>query len=289
MTNTNGIKLSERAMLVNLSISQWTARKCDKRVTSDAIAANGAERDAGRFNKLLLHGDALQAVTKHVNFVRGRHYLLTMPWADTGWRMISVHAFFDYTEEMARHEATFNRLVSRLATSYAEMREEARRHLGAMYREEDYPPTLQTRFGFALSFSPIADDTQDIRVALPDSAIEAIAASISSRAESAMRCAVRDAWERVHECVKHMADKLGDKDAIFRDSLIDNIRELAEVLPGLNVTDDPGLAAMAKDLMGRLARNDADDLRNDPGLRKRTAAEAARMLADIDRALGSLA
>ena len=48
------MNLSDRALLVQLSISQWTARKFDKKVTNDVANTHGVASSAGRYNKALL-------------------------------------------------------------------------------------------------------------------------------------------------------------------------------------------------------------------------------------------
>ncbi len=70
------MNLSDRALLVQLSISQWTARKYDKRVTQQALTMNYASSDAGRFNKSLLPANdyldmvhAKSAAIRHVSFL----------------------------------------------------------------------------------------------------------------------------------------------------------------------------------------------------------------------------
>ncbi len=45
---------SSSAMLVQLSISQWTARKLDKKVSAEVADAKRAAKGAGNYNKKLL-------------------------------------------------------------------------------------------------------------------------------------------------------------------------------------------------------------------------------------------
>ena len=46
--------LSDKALLVNLSIKQWTAKKLDKRASVEIAKIHGADSRAGRYNKSLL-------------------------------------------------------------------------------------------------------------------------------------------------------------------------------------------------------------------------------------------
>ena len=51
--------LSTRAMLVSLSISQWSGRRLDREITDEVNQQHNAAADAGRYNKLLLPKEAL--------------------------------------------------------------------------------------------------------------------------------------------------------------------------------------------------------------------------------------
>jgi hypothetical protein len=85
-----------------------------------------------------------------------------------------------------------------------------------------------------------------------------------------------------------MADKLavpvGEKGSTFRSSLISNIRDLAEVMPGLNITNDPQLDALAAKAM-QLTGYTAEDLKSS-GLRaevQKRAAELAGMFTTVSQ------
>ena len=56
--------LKETAMRVRPSLSMWTARKFDKKVTGKVIEDHGASKDAGRWNKLLIAQDAIKKLVK---------------------------------------------------------------------------------------------------------------------------------------------------------------------------------------------------------------------------------
>jgi len=65
------MNLNDRALLVQLSISQWTARKFDKRVTRDVASSHGTTIDVGRYNKVLLPmNDLLDRVHKKSTHIR---------------------------------------------------------------------------------------------------------------------------------------------------------------------------------------------------------------------------
>jgi len=86
-----------------------------------------------------------------------------------------------------------------------------------------------------------------------------------------------EVWTRLFDRVKHMAEKLADPKAIFRDSMVENAREICALLPRLNFADDPNLEAMRQQVEATLLKH-PDALRNDPDLRRDTAAEAKAIM-----------
>jgi hypothetical protein len=80
---------------------------------------------------------------------------------------------------------------------------------------------------------------------------------------------------------------LADPKAIFRDSLVDNIKEQCALLSRLNFMDDPNLEAMRQHVEGSLIKH-PDALRNDPDLRRDTAAEAKAIMDKMSVFMGGL-
>ena len=76
-----------------------------------------------------------------------------------------------------------------------------------------------------------------------------------------------------------MAEKLADPKSVFRDTLVENTKEVCSILSRLNFADDPNLEAMRQQVEGSLANNHPESLRNDPDLR-RTKAEEAKAIMD---------
>ena len=71
---TNIKSLSSSAMLVELNISLWTARKLDKKVSNDVDISNSTRTKAGNYHKNLLAGDeSLSAIQKLAGFIRTYH------------------------------------------------------------------------------------------------------------------------------------------------------------------------------------------------------------------------
>jgi hypothetical protein len=73
----------------------------------------------------------------------------------------------------------------------------------------------------------------------------------------------------------------GGKAGSFRDSLVENVRELVEVLPMLNVTGNPLVAEITRDL-DRLGSVEPGALRESETLRQETKAAAEAIVAKME-------
>lgn len=288
--STNG-NLNTRAMLASLNISLWTARKLDRKITAEVNTQHAASSDAGRYNKHLLPGDArsLDTVRKIAQAARDDHYTMTLPWSADGARILPAAQFMDYSAKMRQHRAGFDAALAEFLADYPTLKANARVLLNGMYREEDYPDltAIAQKFGFVLTFSPVPD-AGDFRVDIADDAAAAIRQQIEATAQEAEARAMRDLWGRLHDATAAIVDRLSQPDTIFQNSLIGNMRDLLDILPRLNVAQDPDLAAMAAEAERKLAAYHPQDLREDKATRAMVAADAAEIMDKMRDYMGAI-
>lgn len=274
------MNLSDSAVLVQLSISQWTARKYDRKISKEVADNHGTIAEAGRYNKVLLPAnDALKNVHSKTQFIRGLFYENTLPWGLEGQQILPTGNYLNFINMFRKERAEWNSLVDTFITAYPALKAEAKRFLpNGMYNEEDYPEpsAIYKRFKMDIAVFPVP--TTDFRVQIGNEEMERVKSDIEGRVTQAAQNAMFDVWQRLFDKVKHIAEKLADPKAIFRDSMIENARELCELLPKLNFSDDPNLEKMRQEVEARLAGNHPDALRNDPDLRRSTAEEANRIM-----------
>ena len=110
----NTISIASSAMLVELSISGWTARKLDKKVSAEIDVAKGTQTQAGNYNKNLLAGTGfLDSITKYAANARAWHISQTLPWSDSGVRLLPVSNFIAYKEQLNKLEDNYTALVGK--------------------------------------------------------------------------------------------------------------------------------------------------------------------------------
>lgn len=281
--------LTEKAMLVALNISQWTARKYDRRVSEEVASDYGTTTEAGRYNKVLIAKGALKSINQIVGAARSHHYTNTLPWRDDGYRMLPTGNYWQYCEDQRAFRDQFDRAVNEFVASYPGYINAARDTLQGLFDQLDYPlpDDIGRRFRFETVVMPMPDSA-DFRVSLARDEVAQIRDEIERRTAEAAEAAIGDLWQRIHDTVRHMAARLRmyrvTDDGVehpFRDSMVTNLRALVDLLPRLNFTGDSRLAAMCQRLNDELCPHEPDDLREDEGLRSDTAKAAERILADM--------
>lgn len=271
--------LQTKAMLVTLSVSCWTARKQDKKVAAEVEASHNASGDAGRYNKLLVDKVHLDPLTSFAGQIRAYHYKMTLPWMDNGARLLPSKLFMEYSTELRKLKAQYMSLVNDFINLYeARLIQEARLRLGTMYDPDDYPRgyELRAKFDVETDVTPVPDG-QDFRVDVGDAERQRIQQDIIDKVAERQAAAQRDAWVRVREAVRTIELRCSADKARIYDSLIDNARDLARILPGLNVSGDSVMDRVCEQITEKLIV-DPQRLRNSRSARLRVAQDAREIL-----------
>lgn len=268
--------LQENSLLITLSISQWTARKHDKKITDEVNNQHNASDDAGRYNKLLVSKEHTDPINKIAGAARTFHYDNTLPWGDNNERLLPTKNYFTYVQKMASFKSEFDSAIDVFFKNYDNVISEAKIRLNGMFKESDYPTRseIQDKFRFRTTFMPVPDT--DVRVGLVKGEVNKLRGEIEIEITNRLGEAVKDIWTRIKTQVAHMRDKLADANGIFRDSLFDNLKDLVDLLPCLNVTNDKNIDKVCKDLQKLMA--DPDAVRTNSNLRNEKADEAAAIL-----------
>ena len=290
-TLTSVPTISSSAILVELSISVWTARRLDKTASRAVTATNNAASGVANVNKKLL-GDCaeLDAVQKFAANARNLHYGMSMPWSDMGMRLVPTTMYLSkYSKAMSELEQEFYRLVNIFLAAYQWEIGQAQVKLGDLFNPDEYPTTdaVRSKFRFQLHEMPVPD-VGDFRLDVSNEAMNALADKYKNYYTTQLNNAMGDLWQRTHTALTKMSERLdyadGETKKVFRDSLVDNVVEMVELLDTFNITGDTQMSAMKARLEDTLRGVTPDALREDGYLR----AETKRAVDDIIKSLPSL-
>ncbi len=270
--------LASRSMIVSLKIRQWSGRKLDRSVTSEVNDSKHASSDAGRYNKALMPSEAMIGITKAVTAIRTLYMDSSLPWIDKGGRIMANEGYLNFTQKVNAAIYEFEIAVSEFLGNYDYHVAQAQARLGDMFDITEFPTVdeLRDKFSVKVNVMPVPDK-DDFRVDMSEAQAAMIRADIEKCVQDATAAAIRDVYKRVVEVSQMMVDRLnaykGNKGDRMYDSLVGNVRDLIETLPALNITGDPALTQLAKDLEP-LVEYEVDTLKKNPGVRADVAAEA---------------
>ena len=121
----------------------------------------------------------------------------------------------------------------------------------------DYPSSwanMKSEFCIRVEHSPVPKAGEFAIKGIAAKAVSDMRAEMESRVNKNVEEAMQNTWFELLAPVQDLASKLANKDAkIYRDSLVDNLKDIVARIPALNLTGDNRLTRAAAQIKERLA------------------------------------
>ena len=156
--------------------------------------------------------------------------------------------------------------------------------LGPLYREADYPTADEFCGNFGLEWQWLALGVpEDLPAALRAEAAEKLERQFTEAAEE-VKLALRESFS---DLINHASEKLkpaapGEKQQVFRDSLIGNITQFCEVFESRNLMNDQDLAQLVTQAKQVLTGIQPDKLRKYANAREEAKASFDAIKSQLD-------
>jgi hypothetical protein len=284
----NRYNIDTCALLVEFNASVWTARKLDRDATDEVVHnKRAAAKDAARVNKHLLAGRGeLDVIQKHVGAVRTYVYENTLPWSDTGIRLLPTAKFLEFNDRMGKWEEDFVELVNNFVQVYPSLITAQAMALGDMFDRDEYPSAneMAHKFSFRLNYMPVPK-AGDFRVDVGNEAQTELQTKLAKLADERIEAAMQEARERLKSHLERMMERLKVEEingkvakSRIHDSLVEGGLELCDVLKALNLTNDPALEKARSQLEKLLQTVDVADLRKHDSARVEVRTQVAEIM-----------
>jgi hypothetical protein len=281
--------LNEKAFLMQVNRRMYSPYMHDKEESIKFGAGNVTKHlFEGQDNLVKETNKAFNAVYKYVND-------MTVPWA-TGVRLLKSELYLEVSTEFRNLVGVANSAVDKLAANWdAEVQQDYNRMLRIAHAKgkpnianiNDYPDvqTLRSKYSIGVQFMPVPTaDGFDPRLGVTEEHMASVNERVSDAQANVAKYVINQLLEPMSNAVKKLQVNIGDKNSFFRDSLIDNMVEVADRMGRINVSDDPVVADRIRDLrslVGTYAK-DIDVLRNSQSVRSKAATQ-------IDTLVGQMA
>lgn len=295
LSNEQMTEISKRAMLVSLSIGVWDPNITDKSASAEVSEQKGVtEQGACRVRKTRLpRNPYTKRINDLISELRTYHYGATLLWTKEGTRILPVASFQEYTTRVNLAKQQLHHHVQALVDNYEDLKAEGKKMLGSLYSEGDYPSaaTLASRYSITPQFTPLPNSGQFLDLGFSTEQEKALRQQLEDGMRDTLAGATTRIWHDLYEKLKTLSERVGNPDSRLHEQVITGVIEMAEMLPRLNLLEDPGLNQMADTLKSTLAGMTMSKLKADEDLRRsvhtKTAQAVARMEALMFPGMGA--
>jgi len=275
--------LDEKAVLVSVKRRMYSPYKID--------AAESRAYGAGNVNKHLFTGRDNRVKTTLAKFTNVYTYVNdnTVPWT-TGVRMLRIEHYMEFSRNLRQLIAEAEDAVDDLCAHWDE---EVQADLDRLQKiaaakgkpnlvdPSDYPDvdTLRSRFGIEVRYMPVPT-TGDFRVGISDEDKASLQRQLEEAEANAARHVVSEMLEPMQRAADKLAVPIGEEGSIFRDSLIENMREVATRMEKVNLSDDPEVVERIRDLRSIVDAyaDNKEVLRNSQSVREKAAGQISDLV-----------
>lgn len=272
-------------MLVDLIVSFKEFSMQDNSETEKLCDDTGATKGAARVRKTLIDKKYLKSIRAEITAAKATHAFMTLPYLDRSYRMLRSTLYMQYISKMNTHQARIADAVNDFMEIYPELIYKSKESLGALWKAEDYPHIgdLRDAYGIRSYVMPMPNiNSISLLTEVSEEEKSRIIRQAEQDATDRINKAMASIWNRAYKAVSAFADAMGREKGRLHESLITNMVEFCDILPDLNITNDPVLAKMGQNIRGTLCLNSAEIYRADAPLRKTIADEASKIAAAME-------
>ncbi len=285
--NSSANRLRTTMAAVRVMFTWLGARKTlTQEQKSQAADTFGAERAYLSAGKKLL--DTSHPAFKAVTAVRHRVIAfwkgISLPYPENGIRLIRQDDISAFTVQMTSHKVELDEAVIQLDERYDELKSAARRRLGSLFNATDYPATLRGWFDVSYDF-PSVEPPEYLRQLSPQ-LYQQEAARVAARFDEAVQLAEQAFTEELSKLVSHLTERLsGNEDGkpkVFRDSVVENLREFFERFRHLNIRSDEQLDDLVVQAQRVIRGVEPQQLRDNQAVRQQVASQLSGVQSVLD-------
>jgi hypothetical protein len=281
------------ANLVDLTIREWTSRKKDKKATAHTTKHFNTSAKAGNFNKNLLpfESETYNELRAAIADLRDFHRKNTLPWTeDGGLRVCTSQNYMPYCDGTRERRATIEACAEKFFSEFHGMIKRAEQELNGMFDSDDYPslPVLKSKFGVSVKFYPMPKpEAFEADEGVSPEEVDEMRKQLTKDLADVQAAGLKDLWKRLAEVIGHVQEVLGAKTKKrVHQSLFDDVAEVCEILPRLNISNDPDLIRIAKEVADKLGNVDRAFVAKSPKVRSQIAKDAARIQKEMEAFMG---
>ena len=283
-------KLNEKAMLVKVELKKWGGTKTDKSLAEEISDNHSTDSSLYSVSKKLTKNATLKAIKKIDGLIRtdciysGAGYRgFCHAWDNNGNYLLPIDAKDKFEKRFAEYRDDREKLVKQFLSEYPNIIDDARVEFGSTFNESDFPHPneIEDCFSCEVIKNPVPS-TDDIRVNLSKDEIDELKANGKAQEDAKIKEITGSVIDKVNGVLGHFSEKIKAGET-FRDSTLDKVIDLCDVLPALNIDGDAKIHQAHQSLMDVFHNTDIDakTLREDKDKAKEVADASDKILEEL--------
>lgn len=275
------MSIANRCMMVTLTVTKPQMTKKDREVSDEVADDKNADKNAVAVVKKLYPKHLIQPIVDIESAARRYVDSMTGSTNIRGFNVLPSKLFMRFQEEIGAFRVQFQQAVTVFLMNFANVMMAAEQAQGDMFDRASYPDleSLKKQFSFEVQYIPMAK-VDTVMLDLENDSLGDLKVTMAAQEQERFRVMMSGAYERLHAAVKRIHTQCSKPDGKIYDTLTGNLKDLLEVLPAMNLTDDPKFDKLCVDAQRLLVSPVA--IKTTPGVREATAATADEILKQME-------
>src|SRR6478736_5011750 len=280
-----GNPVSHRAVMVVLNQRAWKGKAVDREVAAQAEINSNAEQGTMTVIKELTPKHLIQPSKTIMAVGRAEHYKMTIPGLFRGQSILPTKRFEDYMMAQQEFGDQFFAKVDDFIDIYPSIREKAKEKLGTSYKDRDFPSAhaIRSYFDYKVIPGPIPE-VSDFRL---DGVSQENTDTFRNEVEGSVKQLYAEATQTMFERARDMLESfyrqaknynVNAPGAMLREATIEQMQEFAAHVCDMNITNDPLLEKVGKELLKDFVDLKGSELRKSADMRTDIANKAEAIL-----------
>jgi hypothetical protein len=290
------VDLSTKNILAKVTVHSFKFQEKDEERISELSSKYGVDPKLIDLKKTTMMKEFTKSIDSIISSVYPIFTDYTSPWRDGGWRILPTYLFSKFEDAIRRKNEELQEALNEFIPSYNSFIERTKLALGGMANNINYPTAdyLRSRYSFSVSYDPLPT-SGDFRLDISKDIADKIKQNCEENSNRAVKEAMDNIWNRVIASIEKIYERFSAEDfesvnkageTIMRkprlsESIIENLKDLIELLPGLNITNNPFLETVRQEMESKFASISIESIKEDDELRKTKAKEAETLLNNI--------
>jgi len=284
MLTSSAKTIFENAVCVDLRLSKLRTRRT---IATSSVEVE-ADPDLIHVSKDILDAEELKAVGHLHGEIRRYLWSRHLPSSlfRNGIYLIPLALVDEVDKKLQTYRTELTNRIKKFLAVYPERIEEAKKRLGKLFDEEEYPSGSRLSEAFEMKVSYITFQTP--------TSLKSVSSALfqreSKKLEESMAESAREIQQALREAmgslVEHMVERLtggdGGKPKKFKDTSIQKVQEFLDTFQARNITGDAQLGALVEKAKKLLVGISPDDLREDDKVRKIVAQGFEKLKGALD-------